>query len=114
MLSKKEVLKTRAMLAGIDTNMVTTFKALSDINRYKIFCILVEQPEVTVGSMAKILNISVPLASQHIKVLAYAGLVHKERTGKRIFSKLKYHDTVTHCITTAIKKIIKIRMLKKV
>lgn len=114
MLSKKEILKTRTMLTGIDTSMAVTFKALSDTNRYKIFCILTEQPQVTVGAIAKILNISLPLASQHIKVLAHAGLVQKERTGKRILTKLKYHDTVTYCITTAIKKIIKIKLLKKI
>ncbi len=112
MLNEKEIKKSRELLTRVDKNMVVAFKALSDVNRFRIFCTLVQHPKLSVTTLSKILDISLPLMSQHIKVLAHAHLVQKERTGKRIFSKLKYHDMVAQCITTAIKQLIKTKMLK--
>jgi len=38
------------------------------------------------------LEISVPLASQHIKILTQANLIEKERDGKKVFLKLEYNN----------------------
>lgn len=102
MLSKKETLKNRKLFTENDKIMAGTFKVLSDVNRYRIFRILVSQPKLSVSAIAQILNISLPLASQHIKLLAHANLVDKERHGKKIFPKLKYDNPL---VKAAIKTI---------
>ena len=108
MLNKKEILKNRVAVSKINKSMVVIFKALSDVNRYRIFYILIEHPELSVSTLAHILNISLPLTSQHIKVLEHAGLLQKQRVGKRIFTKLEHDDPLAQCIIKTTKCIIKI------
>ena len=112
MLSEKEILKNRKMFREVDRDAVTIFKALSDVNRYRIFCILVEWPKLSVGTIAKIMHISLPLTSQHIKMLVHAKLLQKERVGKRIFSKLEYSNPLAQCIVKTVKQIVKIKRLE--
>lgn len=102
MLSEKELLRNRTILSETDQQMAATFKVLSDLNRYRIFRILVEQPKLPVSAIALILGISLPLASQHIKLLAHAGLIQKERQGKKVIPKLKKD----HPFVLAIVKLI--------
>jgi DNA-binding transcriptional ArsR family regulator len=102
MLSKKEIQSNRKLFSESDKSMVAAFKVLSEINRYRIFRILAQQPQLSISNIAHILDISLPLASQHIKVLAHADLIQKERGGKNIFPKLE-HDN--HFVQAIIKTI---------
>lgn len=104
MLSQKAILKNRKVFSKIDKSMAAAFKVLSDVNRYRIFRLLVEQPELTVGDIAHILKISLPLASQHIKILEHANLLQKERAGKKIFPKLKHGNPFVQAVITTIKQ----------
>ncbi|MFA5995064.1 MAG: metalloregulator ArsR/SmtB family transcription factor [Patescibacteria group bacterium] len=104
MLNQKAILKNRKVFSKIDKNMAAAFKVLSDVNRYRIFRLLVEQPELTVGDIAHILKISLPLASQHIKILEHANLLQKERAGKKIFPKLKHGNPFVQAVITTIKQ----------
>lgn len=106
MLSQKDILKNRKVFSKIDKNMAAAFKVLSDVNRYRIFRLLVEQPELTVGDIAHILKISLPLASQHIKILEHANLLQKERAGKKIFPKLKHGNPFVQAVITTIKQTL--------
>ncbi|MFA6131471.1 MAG: metalloregulator ArsR/SmtB family transcription factor [Patescibacteria group bacterium] len=90
MLSKNEIQKKRKLFSQTDKNVVVAFKALSDVNRYRIFRILTEQPKLSVSDIAQILELSLPLISQHIKILEHANLLQKERYGKKVFPKLEY------------------------
>ena len=56
--------------------------ALGDPTRRAIFESLVEQPRA-VSELAERLPVSRPAVSQHLKVLAGAGLVRHRRAGKR-------------------------------
>jgi DNA-binding transcriptional ArsR family regulator len=102
MLNKNEIIKKQKLLNETDERMANTFKALSDVNRYRIFRILAKQPQLTVSNIAKILKISVPLASQHVKVLTNAKILQKERVGKKIFPKIKHSNPF---VKTVIKTI---------
>lgn len=110
MLSKAAVQKNRKILSEADKRMAETFKVLSDVNRYRIFRILVEQPKLTVGTIAEILVISLPLASQHIKVLVQANLIQKQREGKKVFPKIAQDNPFVPAILKTIKHAYKIRI----
>lgn len=91
MLSSKEISKNREILSENDKSISAVFKILGDVNRYRIFRLLTEQPKLSVSDISQILKISLPLASQHIKILMHGGLLQKERAGKTVFTKLE-HD----------------------
>src|SRR5438105_4396129 len=91
-LTNLEIEKNRRLFGPADKDIVSAFKALSDLNRYRIFCILVQQPKLSVSNIALILNISLPLASQHIKILTQVNLLQKERDGKKVFPKLEQNN----------------------
>jgi len=107
MLTKKEIQKNRGIFSETDKIMAATFKTLSDVNRYRIFRILAEQPKLTVSSIAGILDISLPLASQHIKILANANLLKKERTGKKVLTKLENSNPFVQAMMKIIKLALK-------
>lgn len=112
MLSDKEILKNRKFLSETDKSMVATFKVLSDLNRYRIFRILAERPKLSVSAIAKILNISLPLASQHIKILAHANLIQKDRDGKKVFPKLAQSNPFVKAIIKTLQHALKINEQK--
>lgn len=67
---------------------VTIFRALGDKTRFRLFQLLVEKPEACVGQLAENLNISSACVSQHMKILADAGLIERVRNGQRVCYKL--------------------------
>lgn len=103
MLSAKEIQQHRKLFNETDKKMVAAFKVLSDMNRYRMFRVLSQQPKISVSNLAKILNISLPLASQHIKILAHANLLKKEREGKKVFPKLEYGNPLVQAVAKTIK-----------
>jgi len=58
-----------------------------------------------VGDIAQILDISLPLASQHIKILTQSNLLQKERVGKKIFTKLEHGNPFVRAVIETIKKL---------
>lgn len=104
MLSEKEIRENRKIFSETDKSMAAAFKVLSDVNRFRIFRILAQQPKISVSSVAKILEISLPLASQHLKVLAQANLLQKEREGKKIYTKLEYGNPFVQAIVKTIQE----------
>ncbi len=67
--------------------LVGAFKAMGDTKRLKIIKILASNMSETlcVSDVARILEISQPAASQHIKVLKNVGLLVENRKGFRVF-----------------------------
>jgi ArsR family transcriptional regulator len=107
MLRKKETRIIDALSIQNDKNMVVAFKALSEVSRYRIFCILAEQPKVSVSDLAEILGLSLPLISQHIKVLEQAGLLQKEREGKKVFPRIEQTNPFVKDIVKTIRRVVK-------
>jgi len=106
-LSEKEIQKNRKIFSETDKSMAAAFKVLSDVNRLRIFRILARQPKLSVSNIARILKISLPLASQHIKILAHANLLQKERDGKKVFPKLEHDNPFVQAIVKTIQQAIK-------
>lgn len=67
---------------------VQIFRALGDKTRFRLFQLLVEQPESCVGQLAQSLKISSACVSQHMKVLSEAGLIERVRSGQRVCYRL--------------------------
>ena len=99
---KKEGQKMDTLSSETDQKMVAVFKVLSDVNRYRMFRMLSEHPKISISEIAKSLEISLPLASQHIKILTQANLIKKERDGKKVFPKLEYNNPFVRTIVKTI------------
>ncbi|MBI2483916.1 winged helix-turn-helix transcriptional regulator [Candidatus Uhrbacteria bacterium] len=65
-----------------DSQLVALFKALGDPTRLRIIRLFFDQKMLCVTQIAKQCSISLPSASQHLKILEHAQLVQKERIGK--------------------------------
>ena len=101
-LTDKQIIKIRKGLNGAQQQAI--FKILADANRYNIFQILSKHPKLIVGDIAKILDISTPLASQHLKILEQGGILEKEKLGQKAYLKLREDNRIAQ---TIIKQIIK-------
>lgn len=101
MLTDKQVVRIRKSFNGTDQRVI--FKVLGDTNRYRIFEMLGKQPKLTVSDVAKILGISIPLASQHLKILEQAHILEKEKQGQKVYYKLKADNLIAQ---TIIKEVI--------
>ncbi len=103
MLSEQEIKKVRKYLNGRDAEFADIFKTLSDPNRCKIFRTLASELRLSVGDTAKVLNISLSLASQHLKILLQNGLLKKEKQGRTVYYELKQNTPIVSSILKAIK-----------
>lgn len=67
--------------------MAEVFRALGDVNRMKMIKILASNPDdsVCVVDLARMLGITQPAASQHIRVLSNVGILVPKRSGNRTF-----------------------------
>ena len=100
LLTEKQIIKIRKGFNGAEQRAI--FKILADANRYCIFQILSKYPKLTVSDIAKILEISIPLASQHLKILEQGGLLEKEKLGQKAYLKLRNDNRVGKSIIRAI------------
>lgn len=105
MLTPRERQNLEHYIHDIDVNrMATAFDALSEPNRCLIFRALLKGQSVRVGDLAKVVGISDSLASQHLKTLSQAGLVHKVREGKSVY----YHINEDNPMTGALQKAVEV------
>ncbi len=100
MLTDKQIEKIRKGFNGIDQR--TIFKILGDTNRYRIFEMLGKQSKLAVSDMAKILRISIPLASQHLKILEQAKILQKERIGQKVYYKVRADNRIGRSIAEGV------------
>lgn len=104
MLNPKDVQKHRKRFTKKDETVSALFKVLGDTNRYRIFLLLTESPKFSIGSIAKILDISLPLASQHIRLMVHAHVLQKKRDGKRVYIQLDRHNLLLTTIRKALQR----------
>ena len=103
MLSDQKVKKITKYLNDKNIEFTDIFKALSDKNRCKIFIALAVEPRLTVSSTAKVVDISLPLASQHLKTLLHNRLVKKEKFGPKVYYELNRDERMVRSILKIIK-----------
>jgi DNA-binding transcriptional ArsR family regulator len=75
-----------------DKEFILAFKTLGDINRYRIFRSLMKKKNMTVSDIAKTLNISSPLTSQHLKLFLLKGLLNKNKQSREAYYSLNLDE----------------------
>lgn len=107
MLNPKELEKLNK-LVDIKKNerLAIIFNALSDPNRCKIFRILVSQGKegLCVTDVAKLLKISPPAASQHLKILIITGLLVRQKMGQKVNYYASEDDPLVKLIIRSVLK----------
>jgi ArsR family transcriptional regulator len=105
MLSPSEHKNLERYIQGIDVKRIAAaFDALGEPNRCLIFRALLKAEDVNVGQLASAVGISESLASQHLKVLLQAGLVHKTKKGKNVY----YGIDDDNNLVTALQKAVEV------
>jgi len=92
MLTKSQVAKMKKGIHKGDNGLSHAFNALSDPGRLRVFGLLVEHHDVCVTDVAKVLDVSVPAASQQLRFLEISGLIKKCRVGKTVCYKIRNDD----------------------
>lgn len=82
--------------------LVAIFDTLSDANRCKLFRLVASRPGVNVTEASDTLSLSVPLASQHFKVLLRSNLVSRSKQGREVFYSVNSQDPIVKAILAAI------------
>lgn len=103
MLTPSEHQKLKKYINKIDVQHLTiAFDALSEPNRCLLFRALLKSPQISVSQLATAVDISVSLASQHLKVLLQAGLVNKYKVGKRVYYQVNQGDALVVALGRAV------------
>lgn len=102
MLSASEIAKVRKYLGARDEDLADLFKVLSEPNRCKMFRAIAKHERLAVTDAANILEISLPLASQHLKVLLQGNLLLKAKEGQATYYSLNKKNPVVQSIVKAI------------
>jgi len=100
MLTVKQIDKIRDAFNGKDQRAI--FKILGDTNRYRIFEMLGKRSNLAVSDIAKILKISIPLASQHLKILEQGDMLQKEKKGQKVYYKLRNDNRIAKSISEGV------------
>ena len=96
MLTKKQIITIQKAFNGAGQRAI--FKILGDTNRYRIFEMLGEKKKITVSDIAKILKVSVPLTSQHLKILEQAKILRKEKLGRTVYYTIQTKNKIAMSI----------------
>jgi DNA-binding transcriptional ArsR family regulator len=88
MLGSTHLNKIRKLINDTDYSYAIALKALSEVNRFRIFTILTEYSKLSVNDIATVLQISTPLASVHLKVMQEAKLILKNKSGQKVHLQL--------------------------
>jgi len=102
MLTESEAEKLRNELDSGDSAMATVFNALGDRSRFRIFKLLMEHQDLCVTDIATVLNITVPAASQQLKLLEGSGLIEPERDGQMICYRICATDPVVKTVMRTV------------
>ena len=71
------------------TGLDRTFAALADPTRRALVMRLAERPDASVSELAAPFAVSLPAIMKHLDVLAHAGLVAREKTGRIVACRLQ-------------------------
>lgn len=102
MLNPAEIQKLKKLLTRDDERLPIIFSALSDPNRCLIFRSFLKQEKLCVSDISRIHDISMSLASQHLKILEITGLLIRERKGRVIYSQPNTADELVRAIIKAV------------
>ncbi len=104
MLNPEEIKKVQSEFKDEDDGLSIILCALGDTNRFRIFKLLMSYYDLCVTDVASILQITVPSASQHFRILEMTGVVCKEKMGQMVCYMLKKDDPVIKSVISLFNK----------
>ncbi len=99
-MTSKKIITTRRNSKGV--YQCEVFKILGDTNRYRIFEMLANINEMSVTQIATLLKISVPLASQHLKILEQGKILNRSKQGQMVYYRLSKDNRVAQSISKEV------------
>jgi ArsR family transcriptional regulator len=105
MLSRAQVRVLRDVAGRGDHRVAVMFGALSDAGRFGIFRLIMKRRDLCVTEVANVFTISVPAASQQLKVMELSGLVVRERRGQKICYSIRRSDPVVRSLVRIVSGI---------
>ena len=102
MLALNKLKTLQGELSEDDEQLTRLFSALSDRTRFRIFKLLLRHKGLCVTEIAEIFKISVPAASQQLKIMEGSGLVVPQRHGQMICYEVKR----THPLARVVTKLL--------
>ena len=105
MLTKTQIAKIQKAGGSEGSLYPKLFNALGDPTRWQIFSLLVEYDDLCVTDLARVLNISVPAASQQLRILELSGLVTPQRKGQSICYHVQEANPATKSIIRLLQSI---------
>ncbi len=106
MLTKRHIEDLKARIAvrtERNETLERMFDALSDSTRFRMFRLFLECEGLCVTDVAEIFSISVPAASQQLKILDIAELLEKERMGQMICYKMRKNNELVASLAELLK-----------
>lgn len=110
MLTEQEISRFQTRFKDDEDRLPLFFNALSDSSRYKVFKLLLEHREICVTEVSMIFGISVPSASQQLKILETSGLIRRERHGQMVCYAVRMKDPIVRLFVKIISKKLVFRM----
>lgn len=104
MLSPTERKHLRRLVSTDNSRLTEVFDALSDANRCRLFRLIAQRPGLNVTEAAKTLGLSLPLTSQHFKILEQNRLLHRTKSGREVHYWLNRQDATVSAINKVIKE----------
>ncbi|HET9722064.1 MAG TPA: metalloregulator ArsR/SmtB family transcription factor [Candidatus Saccharimonadales bacterium] len=102
MLTPAERVRLKKIVSEDNQRLAEVFDTIGDANRCQLFRLVARSHRLNVTEAAKVLRLSVPLASQHLKILEKNGLLIRHKLGREVF----YGINQTDSLVTAIVKVI--------
>ena len=102
MLTPREKSALKKYIDESDDRLHTIFDALGEQNRCNMFRLFIKNTSLNVGEIADLLDITVPLASQHLKVLEHLSVVERNKIGREVFYKINEQDPVVRSIISSV------------
>lgn len=106
MLSERERKSLSRRVNQGSSAIANAFDALGDWGRFRIFTVLSTRTDVCVTDIANILDITVPAASQQLKILETAGLVVPKRDGQRICYRLNADNEMVKGLIKLLETVV--------
>ncbi len=102
MLNAQEIRNLQQRLKKQDDRLPIIFNVLGEPRRCKIFRSFLKRDRLCVSDIAKLLGISMSLASQHLKVLELTGLLRRERQGRTVYFSPNRSDELVNTIIMSL------------
>lgn len=102
MLNPQEIGKLQKLLTHKDDRLPIIFNALGEPRRCKIFRTFLTNDRLCVSDVSRLFNMSMSLASQHLKILEITGLLTREKEGRTVYFKPNVNDELIRTVIKAV------------